>query len=452
MLRYLPVALVMLVYLVIGALFAVYTPDWQAPDEPAHYNYIAQMAEDRRVPVIEPGDWDQDYLDALRSARFAPELLDDLRRVEYEDHQPPLYYALAVPVYLATDGDLTALRLYSMTWGLLIIAGAYALARLMFPARPWLALATASFVAFQPQQMHILASVNNDALAWGIVAMGLAGAVAYVKAEPGRQPSPWLLGLLVGVGLITKATTYFLAGLIPLAILLRWWAHSQSQNRDLRPLMRALAAFLIPALILGGVWWLRNIAVYGFPDFLGLAAHDAVVVGQPRTADLIERLGFGGYLREIVTVTFNSFWGQFGWMAVPLPRWTYTLIGVWLAISAAGWLVDAWQRRREPAAPRRPEQVHAWILLTVAVSLAVLAYLYYNTEFQQHQGRYMFTLLVPLGLALALGFDAWRRLIFAAAPPRLRDLSPALTVLAFWPLALLNVWLLWRVLIPNLAP
>ena len=438
--RYLPVMLVMLAYLVIGALFAVYTPDWQAPDEPAHYNYIAQLAEDWRIPVIEAGDWDQEYLDALKGARFAPELLDDLHRIEYEDHQPPLYYMLAVPVYWVSDGSLTALRLFSVVCGLLIVWGAYAVARLMFPARRWLALAAASFVAFQPQQVHILASVNNDALAWGIVAAGLAGLVAYLKAEPGREISPWLLGLLVGVGLVTKATTYFLAGLVPLAIVLRWW----SQGRDPLALRRALVAFLLPALLLGGIWWLRNIAVYGFPDFLGLAAHDAVVVGQPRTADLIERLGFGGYLREIVTVTFNSFWGQFGWMAVPLPRWTYTLIGVWLAISAAGWLLDAWRRHGESAAMRHREQVHAWIILGLAVALAVLAYLYYNTEFQQHQGRYMFTLLVPLGLALALGFDAWRRAFFARAP--------ALTVLAFWTLALLDVWLLWRVLVPNLAP
>lgn len=448
MYRNLPLVLVMLAYLVVGTLFAVYTPDWQAPDEPAHYNYIAQLAENRRIPVIEAGDWDQGYLDALKGARFAPDLLDDLHRVEYEDHQPPLYYALAVPVFWITDGSLTALRLYSVMCGLLIVWGAYAVARLMYPARYGLALAAASFVAFQPQQMHILASVNNDALAWGIVAVGLAGAVAYVKAGPGREPSPWLLGLLVGVGLITKATTYFLAGLIPLAMLLRWW----SQGRDLRALMRALVAFLLPALVLGGAWWLRNIAVYGFPDFLGLAAHDAVVVGQPRTADLIERLGFGGYLREIVTVTFNSFWGQFGWMAVPLPRWTYTLIGVWLAISAGGWLLAPWRRHGASTTARHQEQVHAWIVLGVAVALAVLAYLYYNTEFQQHQGRYMFTLLVPLGLWLALGFDAWQRWLCAMAPPRLRQIGPLLTVLAFWPLALLNIWLLWRVLITNLAP
>jgi hypothetical protein len=30
--------LIVFIYLVLGTLYAVYTPPWQAPDEPAHYN------------------------------------------------------------------------------------------------------------------------------------------------------------------------------------------------------------------------------------------------------------------------------------------------------------------------------------------------------------------------------------------------------------------------------
>ncbi|MDW7990582.1 MAG: hypothetical protein RMK65_00220 [Anaerolineae bacterium] len=49
-------------YLVLGTLFALYTPPWQVPDEPAHYNYIRALATERALPVIEPGDYDQEYL------------------------------------------------------------------------------------------------------------------------------------------------------------------------------------------------------------------------------------------------------------------------------------------------------------------------------------------------------------------------------------------------------
>ena len=36
--------LTLLVYLALSAAFALMTPDWQAPDEPAQYNYIRQIS------------------------------------------------------------------------------------------------------------------------------------------------------------------------------------------------------------------------------------------------------------------------------------------------------------------------------------------------------------------------------------------------------------------------
>ena len=46
------VSLILLVYLAIGVLYAVNTPAWQAPDEPAHYNYIKHLAEHRSLPCL----------------------------------------------------------------------------------------------------------------------------------------------------------------------------------------------------------------------------------------------------------------------------------------------------------------------------------------------------------------------------------------------------------------
>ena len=36
-------AAVLLVYLALAGAYAIRTPDWQAPDEPAHYNYVRQI-------------------------------------------------------------------------------------------------------------------------------------------------------------------------------------------------------------------------------------------------------------------------------------------------------------------------------------------------------------------------------------------------------------------------
>ena len=64
---------IVLVYLIIGVLYAIYTPAWQAPDEPAHYNYIRQLASGR-LPIIEADDYDQDYLmEVVFISAFAPQ-------------------------------------------------------------------------------------------------------------------------------------------------------------------------------------------------------------------------------------------------------------------------------------------------------------------------------------------------------------------------------------------
>jgi hypothetical protein len=254
----------------------------------------------------------------------------------------------------------------------------------------------------------------------------------------------WLFGLVMGAAFLTKATAYMMAAVVLLAIVFRW----RRERAPLATLIRDAALFLIPAAALGSLWWLRNFGVYGFPDFLGLAAHDAVVVGQPRTAALIERLGFGGYLREAADVTLSSFVGRFGWMALPLiggsVGWITPLYVVMTVAALLGHLVDA---RRMSSTLRAADQRAAWTLLAITALLAVLAYAYYNTQFQQFQGRYMYPLLIPLGVWLAYGLDVWRRLILGRWPLTRWAVPLALTLMAP-----LDVWLLLTVIVPNLTP
>lgn len=426
--------MIILGYLIMAGLFATRIPAWQAPDEPAHYNYIAQLA-DGELPVIREGDWDSPALEAYKSVQWQGVTDEQIDAIRYENHQPPLYYALSVPVFALTDGNLTALRLFSALWGVVVIVCAYGLTLATFPKKNWLALSVAGFVAFQPMHVHILASVNNDALSWALTAGGLWLAVLYVQGNP--RVSPLLLGLIVGLGLITKASTYFMAGIMGLAILIRWWADGE---RQFPVLIKQTALFLLPALGLGGLWWLRNIAVYGMPDFLGLRAHDAIVVGQPRTAERIELLGFGGYVAEFARVTFQSFWGQFGWMAVPLKDSWYALILGVMGVSMLGYGVMILRTGQEtPTRDNARIFRHSIFLLTIALILGILAYFYYNTEFQQYQARYMFPVLIPFGMLFMTGFELWRERFFKA-----RYEWALMGIIAIF--ALFDLYLIWRVI------
>ena len=262
----------------------------------------------------------------------------------------------------------------------------------------------------------------------------------------------WTLGLLVGLIFATKATGYFMAAVVLVAIILRYrrpvGAPPLVRRAYWLTLGRRLVYFLIPALLLGGLWWLRNLGSYGFPDFLGLRMHDLVVVGQPRTADYIAQIGFGADLSEALRTTFNSFWGQFGWMALPLQDWMYAVFGALTLAVIVGLGVDRFVLPRPENDGEQGRRRRAvWIVLGLTILLTVAMYIYYNLTFLQLQGRYLFPALLPLGLGMALGVDGWRRWLLPQVV-----WAQWLPLAVFGLLAPLDVYLILRVIRPLLLP
>src|SRR5438128_10585173 len=80
-------------YVVLGFGYAVLTPIWQNPDEPAHYNYVAFVAESGGLPVLQPGDWDSALLERLKNSRL--QVGDSVETIRYEAWQPPRFYLAA---------------------------------------------------------------------------------------------------------------------------------------------------------------------------------------------------------------------------------------------------------------------------------------------------------------------------------------------------------------------
>lgn len=430
--RHLPALGIVALYALIGVLFAWRTPDWQAPDEPAHYQYVAQVARGTLLPIIQMGDWDNDYLESLKANDFAPELLDDLGNLRYENHQPPLYYWLAAPFYALGGGNLLVLRLYSVLLGAISLLLGYAVALELFGERRDLALAALALIAFLPQHVHILSSVNNDALALLVLAGLLLLCLRYVH---GRLHDPVWIGIGLALVIVTKTTAYFMAAVALLALVLRW----RGQRGTWRDLLRAMLRVSVPAGVVALLYWGRNLSVYGFPDFLGLRQHDIVVIGQLRSAELIERVGWSEYLRQAITTTFQSFWGQFGWMEAPIGDAIPGMLSILVALvglGLAGLLVGWWQQIRRGDGGTN----HSLWLLLLVVLLGTLQVIYYNLTFVQFQGRYLFTALIPLACGLIAGLEIWRRMLLRGA------WSVWLIPLAWGSLALVDLYLIWRVI------
>ncbi len=414
-------ALILVLYFALGVLFAVNTPPWQAPDEPAHYNYVRYLAEQGSFPVLHMGDYPHAYLEEIKSRGFPPDLSID--PIRYEFHQPPLYYALAAPIYSLTAGDPFALRLFSVVLGAGIVLLAYAITRRVFLAQSALALGAAAFVAFLPQHLATVAQIGNDVLAellYAAVLFVLVGWLAQPTKSRGTRRNTHLgkhrsgLGLLLGLILITKTTAYVALPLVGGVLIWRW----RRERSGLRRILLEGLAVAVPAGLIALPWYARDVAVYGWPDFLGLNRHDQIVVGQLRAADFVAQQGWHAYWLRAVRDTFRSFWGQFGWMGVVLDARVYFALLLLSGVALGGLALRVARGKRRPFSP-------AIMLLGVSVLLSLLVYAWYNTQFLQHQGRYLFTALIPIAIFFSLGWEGVLR------PGAGRILAATLAVFGF---------------------
>ena len=432
-------ALILLLYVVLATLFAVFTPPWQAPDEPAHYNYVGYVAAHGDFPVLQVGDYPHAHLEEIKRRGFPADM--SIAPIRYEFHQPPLYYVLAAPIFNLTGGDPLALRLLSVFLGAGIILVTYAIARRICPDRPALALGTAAFVAFLPQHLATVSQIGNDVLAELLFAMTLFVLMGELRGTAGNcgelrgtrrnseelrgttgnsgelggakerttDPAPRAthhalrithhalrLGLLLGLILVTKTTAYIAVPLVGGVMVWRWW----QKRVSLRRMATEAISVVVPAAVIALPWYARDIAVYGWPDFLGLIRHDAIVAGQTRTAEFIAQVGWSAYWQRAIEFTFKSFWGVFGWLGVFMESRVYFALAVLSGVALVGLGLQIANRKLQ-IAPRTTQ----YALLALSTLLTLLVYAWYNTQFVQHQGRYLFTALIPIALAFVAGWD-----------------------------------------------
>ncbi|MEM7347874.1 MAG: hypothetical protein AAF485_26880, partial [Chloroflexota bacterium] len=205
------------------------------------------------------------------------------------------------------------------------------------------------------------------------------------------------IGIILGLGLVTKMTVYIA---IPLVAATLWLTPLDSPQRDWPILIKEAGLIYGIALLIAAPWFIRNAVLYGSLDIFGLARHDEIVVGQLRTAELLGTLGWGGYLNSFIVTTFRSFWGQFGWMAVPMDGRTYLLLLLFITLAIFG-LFGLWLKPPELSQIQR----RSLLVLALTACLMTLGYIYYNITFVQFQGRYLFPALIPFGFLVSLGLS-----------------------------------------------
>lgn len=438
--------LVLGLFVLIGVIYSVTVPIFEASDEVWHYPMIDYIADFGALPVqpLEPGQssgpWRQ------------------------EGSQPPLYYALGAALTFWIDrsdleqvrtmnphvsaGEVTPdgsnlnlvlhnpslerfpwkgtalavhiVRFLSVGLGAWAVFLTWALVRELFPETAWLAWVSAAIHAFTPMYLFISSTVNNDNLIVPLSTLSLLWMIRLIKSPSElafKRPLERhaALGLVLGLAILTKATGI---GLLPLAVgTVFWEAWRLPANTNLKArtwfFLKNLGVMALPILAVSGWWFYRNHRLYG--DWLGLNAFYAVLGTRDVPASLAqlwsERFSFAA-----------GYWGNFGGLTVNLPNWIYQTLNGAAMIAVLGLIVKLVQWFLQPilTGPREPHRVLAqfwpfcWQDLTAARAMAwawpaavFISWIRWATITWSSQGRLIFSAIPMWSLGLTLGLSHW---------------------------------------------
>jgi hypothetical protein len=375
------IALVVAAALAVRIAFALALPTFQAPDEEAHFRYVAFLGEQRALPS-QPERSLELFADPMHQA-----------------YQPPLAYASFVPVERAFAAAgaplrvrLRAVRLQNALYGAMtVLIGSLVAIRLTRRGDPR-RLLTAVALAFLPGFVAVGSAVNNDSLA------NLFAAALWLTLIPaaGRERSAWRSGLLFGAACLAKLSSLALAPLL--------FAIPLLQNRsDLRGALRFAAIAVATAVLVLLPWMGHNIAQYGSPLAIGVGS-----IPFDWLESVVPGAQLEGFTRARYGNAFFQFWGRFGiannltWIGVPV-----ALVPV-AGLAALGWL----RRRPRPDAQDAFDAwAPAWLL---AAALATVGLVQFSLAYAgAWQGRYLYSAMLPWSLLFAGGIS--RLLHFDAA-------------------------------------
>ena len=411
-----PVALILALTLVKGWLFATVIPYGEAPDEQPHFNYVMHLKNQRRLPVYYFHYWNTRlYRRAVHPMDYPdPEANRLGGAATYCAVHGPLYYVTcAIPVAVFAKKPATAAylcRLVSVVLATLTILVYCIICRILFPRDPPLAIAIPLLASFLPQFTFIGAVVNNDCMVNLIAALMSLVWVRSVMDGIGYSRSV-RMGMLTGLWFLTK-------GSFPIAVATTLCLYSLDFYRIRPPVGKTLGmlgSYFGVAVLVGLPLGIRNWVLFESPS--GLSDPFAFWgAGTHLYPDLWTML-VGNPIGSQVTwsaVTFKSFWGNFDWMILPLPRWVYSVCWCASLLSIPGTLVYVISHRKE-------EETRGLILLLLfgILNIGSLAVFCYYLIWQA-QGRHLFASLLPIMMTLGIGLsalgisDRYRRFILFA--------------------------------------
>jgi len=419
------IAVILLIFVLLGLYYSYYTPLWNPPDEERHFAYCEYIAQNHTLPEYRS--------DVAEGTTFIAV-------------HPPLYYLLG-SFFCKDDGKLLEeeifvndgtgfinivhpkeerefpysgkarsahlLRLFSLALSALNIYVIYLLVLRIFPGKTILASSTALFVATIPQFLHISASISNENMSSALSTLYLFVLLYYLKGQV-RAIHHIITGVLLGCCLLSKVTAMFYLPLTLCVIIF-------SCLRDTRRLIASSFVVFCTAALVAGWWYLRHWLVSNDPSMI------TYIRVNPFSLS---------YVRMMMVQTFVSFFGYFGAMQFSIQGLHLFLYGIVMLLGTAGICCLLVKGKMTTF------QGKALGLLFLSFLGGLGSFISFNISFVgASMGRYLFIVIAPIAIITFAGLQS----LF---PPRWKN--PVLIALSFL-LIFLNLDMFFRVLKPAYA-
>ncbi|MCE7949363.1 MAG: hypothetical protein DYG88_18240 [Chloroflexi bacterium CFX4] len=403
----------------VGFAVALATPPWEAYDEPFHFAYAAQLAQQGTRPdstnpmhIHPPAYYTLLAAFMVLSGSAQTPIAPPDHNLYFYEGNGGINFAL--PARTAeqhrTVHDLIAARLFTALFALIAVSLTFrAACAAGLPTA--LTLSAAALFAFYPQYLFSSSTLNNDAAAVLIGALIVWLLVESVRRRAARFALAALVLSIIGNAFKLNVLPLAAAACFGLALCLSW-------QRLMHMLIIGGGVLVLGLLLLSNMGILLPFAA----EVHGQAA--PLAVWQALTGEL-----GGALLSDALRYGVESAFGIFGWGTLRLPLWVNALL--WLCVlSALIGLGRLWRQRL------------VWLLLSACAVLCAaglaLSLLYYNGQLLN--SRYLLPSLAAWMLLLAFGWNALGKV------GRRLGVGAALTLIC------LGVWLPYGWLSPSYAP
>jgi len=402
---------ILLLSLVHGLAYAYLVPPWQAPDEPGHFEHSYLLASQwRLLESVRPDPkLEKEIISSLYANRYweylphpqpqeMPERLAELgtfagrSRTLTRPSLSYLPYALALWPLRHQDADFQVrlLRSLSAFYIPVVVWLTWRSARLLFPSDAGIAVIASAFVALLPEHAHIMASVSDGNLTEVLSALFFL--LAARAAEYGLTFRRGVaFGLTCLLALLCKNTALFLIPSLLVALILLGFRGRVSLVQAVSGVAAAAALAMAGARFAPRSAHVRRL----------LRGWQVLVQAESYTPDRLH------HYQRWIGMTFESFWGRFGWMNIRMKDEVYLLLVAFCVLVLTGVVVRGRVfPERVSSSSRRCLWLYAVSSMLSLVFVLGTFVVYYSPSGNFSQGRYLFPALLPIAVITAYGCGA----------------------------------------------